>query len=146
MSERQSILRQKLEANQQRLKRPVRAQALAARGLAVSAIGADQHAAITRAVRTFFEDGEWQKISRENLVTELRNLGSGDTLFVFTNLDDEPGFVVARSAMVQAVAADPATFSMDGFFAVDSEISAALSVDIDEDGSLEVKRSWKVQN
>ncbi|MFL6742647.1 MAG: hypothetical protein ACJ8E3_01635 [Sphingomicrobium sp.] len=146
MSERQAILRQKLEANQRRLKRPVRARALAARGLAVSAIGADQQTTITRDVRTSFEDGEWQKISRDDLVNELRELGRGDTLFVFTDLDDEPGFVVARSAVAEAVAADPATFSPDGFFAVDGEISAALSIDIDEDGSLEMKCAWKIQN
>jgi hypothetical protein len=48
--------------------------------------------------------------------------------------------------MMQAVAADPATFSPDGFFVVDSDVSAALSVDIGEDGSLEAKRAWKVQN
>jgi hypothetical protein len=146
MSERQSILRQKLEANQRRLKRPVRAEELVVRGLVVSAIGTDQHAAIKRAVRTSFEDGEWQRISRDNLIDELRELGRGDTLLVFTNFDDEPGFVVARSAMVQAIATDPATFSMDGFLALDSNVSAALSIDIDEDGSLEAKRAWKVQN
>ena len=146
MIDRQSILRQKLEANQRRLKRPGRAKVLAARGLTVSAIGADQQAAITRAVRTAFEDGEWQKISRDSLVDELRELGDGDTLFVFTDLDNEPGFVVARSATLQAIAADPAIFSIDGFFVVDSDLSAALSIDIDEDGSLEAKRAWKVQS
>jgi hypothetical protein len=146
MTERQSILRQKIEANQRRLKRPVRAEAFATRGLAVSAMGADQHTAITHTVRTSFENSEWQKISRDDLVNELRELGGGDTLFVFTDLDDEPGFIVARSAVVQAIAADPAAFSMDGFFAVDSDLSAALSVDIDEDGSLEIRRAWKVQN
>jgi hypothetical protein len=88
VSYRHSILRQKLEANQRRLKRPFRAEALAARGLAISAIGADQHAAITSAVRTSFEDDEWQEISRDNLVNELREIGVGDTLFVFTDLDD----------------------------------------------------------
>jgi hypothetical protein len=146
MSDRQSTLRQKLEANQRRQKRPVRAEALAARGLAASAIGTDQQAAITRAVRTSFEDSEWQETSRDGFVDELRELGDGDTLFVFTNLDDEPGFVVARSALVQAVTTDPATFSPDGFFVVSGDISAALSINIDENGTLEMKRAWKVQN
>jgi hypothetical protein len=49
-------------------------------------------------------------------------------------------------SLVQAIATDPATFSMDGFLALDSNVSAALSIDIDEDGSLEAKRAWKVQN
>jgi hypothetical protein len=132
-----TLLRKKLIANQRRLRRPDRLQALEAVGVQASALGTEAHEMLSDLLRQATARSAPQLTSASAVAQKLETFGTGDLVILLDwHVEDEPAFIAARGPVANAVIHNPEFFGLDGFIAVDGAKSEALFIDIDEHGQL----------